>query len=184
MNRSVSHRRMWMGVAAFAVVLAASGCGGKQQAAQLTATTSAPTVTEPPSTTVAPTTTVPTTTVPTTTKPRATTTRRPATTRPAPALTVTITGLPATGQGNAALATVRTLPGARCDIVVEYKSGPSTAHGLYPKTASGFGEVSWSWMVGTRTTPGSWPVTVTCSRSNVTRSATRYLTVLDTGGPG
>ena len=176
-----SHRRTWWtGVAVVAVVLATSGCGGgKQQAAQPTATTSAPTVTEPP-TTVAPTTTA----APTTTRPRATTTRRPATTRPAPALTVTITSLPATGQGNAAHATVRTLPGARCDIVVEYKSGPSTAQGLDPKTASGSGEVSWSWMVGTRTTPGSWPVTVTCSKSNVTRSATRYLTVLDTGGPG
>ena len=176
MNRSVSHRRMWMGVAVFVVVLAASGCGGgRQPAAQpVTTSTSAPTVTEPP----------PTTAAPSTTRPRATTTRRPATTRPAPALTVTITSLPATGQGNAAHATVRTLPGARCDIVVEYKSGPSTAQGLDPKTASGSGEVSWSWMVGTRTTPGSWPVTVTCSKSNVTRSATRYLTVLDTGGPG
>src|SRR6266511_355332 len=71
MNRSVSHRRMWMGVAVLAVVLAASGCGGgKQQVAQPTATTSAPTVTEPP----------PTTAAPTTTQLRATTTRRATTT--------------------------------------------------------------------------------------------------------
>jgi hypothetical protein len=81
MNRSVSHRRMWMGVAAFAVVLAASGCGGgKQQAAQLTATTSAPTVTEPPSTTVATTVAPTTTAAPTTTRPQAMTTRRATTT--------------------------------------------------------------------------------------------------------
>lgn len=24
------------------------------------------------------------------------------------------------------------------------------------------GNISWSWMVGTRTTPGSWPVVITC----------------------
>jgi hypothetical protein len=70
MDRFVSLRRTWMGIAVFAVVLAASGCGGGEQVAQPIANTSAPTVTAPPSTTAAL----------TTTKPRATTTTRRATT--------------------------------------------------------------------------------------------------------
>jgi len=45
---------------------------------------------------------------------------------------------------------------------VRYKSGPSKAQGLGPKTADAGGDVSWSWKVGTNTTPGAWPVTITC----------------------
>jgi hypothetical protein len=109
---------------------------------------------------------------------------RPRTPRPAPPLTVTIVSLPPAGQGNVATATAQTASSANCSIVVEYKSGPSTARGLYPKTASSAGTVAWSWIVGTRTTPGSWPVTVTCSRGGQTDTAQRFLTVLDTGKPG
>src|SRR5439155_25739683 len=69
----------------------------------------------------------------------------------------------------------QTGPSAYCTIVVEYKSGPSTAAGLGPKTASASGAVSWTWKVGTRTTPGSWPVTVTCSRNGQSGSVTVYL---------
>jgi hypothetical protein len=104
--------------------------------------------------------------------------------RPAPALTVTIVSLPPTGQGNVATATAQTMPSANCSIVVEYKSGPSTARGLDPKTAASTGAVAWSWIVGSRTTPGSWPVTVTCSRNGQTDTAQRDLTVFDTGNPG
>jgi hypothetical protein len=69
--------------------------------------------------------------------------------------------------------------------VVEYKSGPSTARGLYPKAASAAGTVVWSWLVGTHPDhPGSWPVTVTCSGGGQTDTAQRFLTVLDTGKPG
>jgi hypothetical protein len=71
MDRFVSPRRTWMGIAVLAVVLAASGCGGGKQVAQPTATTSAPPVTAAPTTTTA---------APTTTKPRPTTTRRATTT--------------------------------------------------------------------------------------------------------
>jgi hypothetical protein len=135
-----------------------------------------------PQTTSAPTTTPTTTTRPRTTRPLAT--RPPATRPPAPALTVVITSLPATGQGNAVSATAQTLPRARCSIDVVYKSGPSTAQGLDPKTASRNGDVAWTWLVGARTTPGNWPVMVTCSKAGATKSATRYLTVIDTGNPG
>lgn len=44
-------------------------------------------------------------------------------------------------------------------------SGKSTAAGLDDKTAAANGVVAWTWKVGTNTTPGSWPVTVTCHNS-------------------
>ncbi len=65
--------------------------------------------------------------------------------------------------GDDATLTVQTAPGAECLITVRYKSGPSKARGLVPKEADGRGLVSWTWRVGTRTTPGRWPIIVTCS---------------------
>jgi hypothetical protein len=52
-------------------------------------------------------------------------------------------------------------PSRTCSITVYYKSGPSHAQGLYPKRPIG-GRVSWTWKVGTRTTPGRWPIVVSC----------------------
>jgi hypothetical protein len=52
-------------------------------------------------------------------------------------------------------------PARSCSITVYYKSGPSHAQGLYPKRPSG-GRVSWRWKVGTNTTAGRWPITVSC----------------------
>ena len=54
---------------------------------------------------------------------------------------------------------------------------PSTASGLRPKTASSAGAASWAWKVGSRTTPGSWPVTVTCVLGPTQASVTAYLVV-------
>ncbi|MFL5937446.1 MAG: hypothetical protein ACJ76U_11455 [Gaiellaceae bacterium] len=51
--------------------------------------------------------------------------------------------------------------GTSCSIVVTYKSGPSAARGLYSQRASG-GRISWTWMVGTRTTSGRWPIEISC----------------------
>ncbi len=65
--------------------------------------------------------------------------------------------------GNAASITVKTAPTVACTITVTYKSGPSRARGLVPKTADEDGIVGWAWIVGTQTTPGEWPITVTCS---------------------
>jgi len=59
---------------------------------------------------------------------------------------------------------VSTTPGANCSIVVHYKSGPSRAKGLVPKVASSSGRVSWTWRVGSNTTPGRWPIVVTCDK--------------------
>jgi hypothetical protein len=66
-------------------------------------------------------------------------------------------------RGHDATITVRTSPGARCLIAVQYKSGASHAKGLGPQNAGRSGQVSWMWRVGTATTPGTWPITVICS---------------------
>lgn len=65
-------------------------------------------------------------------------------------------------QGATASLTAKTSPGASCSITVYYKSGPSSAQGLEPKTAGADGQVSWSWKVGVRTTPGNWRIVVSC----------------------
>jgi micrococcal nuclease len=63
--------------------------------------------------------------------------------------------------GSHATLTVSVSRPASCSITVNYKSGPSHAAGLYPKRTTA-GHVSWSWMVGTRTTPGRWTIDVYC----------------------
>lgn len=65
-------------------------------------------------------------------------------------------------RGSNATLQAKTVPNTSCAINVEYKSGPSTAAGLVTKTSDGAGNVSWTWKVGANTTPGSWPITVTC----------------------
>jgi hypothetical protein len=65
--------------------------------------------------------------------------------------------------GDDASITIQTAPNASCSITVIYKSGPSRARGLFPQSADGRGRVTWTWRVGTRTTPGRWPIIVTCS---------------------
>jgi hypothetical protein len=66
--------------------------------------------------------------------------------------------------GSYATLTARVSPSASCSITVHYMSGPSRAKGLYPKRPSG-GRVSWTWKVGTNTTPGRWGITVACGRA-------------------
>lgn len=66
-------------------------------------------------------------------------------------------------HGNPATIAIKTAPGAACRITVSYKSGPSRAKGLTPKTSNSQGMVTWTWLVGSRTTPGTWPVSVRCS---------------------
>jgi len=65
--------------------------------------------------------------------------------------------------GDDATITVQTAPGATCLITVRYKSGPSKARGLSPKAADSQGRLSWTWRVGSRTSQGTWPITVTCN---------------------
>jgi hypothetical protein len=72
--------------------------------------------------------------------------------------------------GDYATLVARVVPSRRCSIVVHYKSGPSTAQGLYPKRPRN-GRVSWTWKVGTRTTPGRWPIWVSCGGAGAFRTS-------------
>src|SRR5579864_4210399 len=65
--------------------------------------------------------------------------------------------------GTDATIVVATAPKAACTIAVYYKSGASRAQGLVPETANAQGRVVWTWRVGTPTTPGTWPIIVSCS---------------------
>jgi micrococcal nuclease len=58
---------------------------------------------------------------------------------------------------------------ATCSITVLYKSGSSHARGLTSRKPSG-GKVSWTWMVGTNTTPGRWPIYVDCGSAGILRT--------------
>ena len=62
--------------------------------------------------------------------------------------------------GSTATITVSGAPNTSYFITVHYKSGDSTAEGLGEKISDGNGSVSWSWMVGSRTTPGTWSATI------------------------
>ena len=65
-------------------------------------------------------------------------------------------------RGSNATLQAKTSANTSCSIEVDYKSGPSTAAGLVTKNSDGAGNVSWTWKVGANTTPGAWPITVTC----------------------
>ena len=73
-------------------------------------------------------------------------------------------------RGSYATLVARVAPSRLCSITVSYKSGPSTARGLYAKRPSG-GRVSWTWKVGTRTTPGRWPIRVACGSAGSFRTS-------------
>jgi len=87
---------------------------------------------------------------------------------PPPVLDVGLVSLTSpVASGDDASLTVRAAPTARCHITVHYKSGPSKAKGLVSKLADMQGQVSWTWRVGSRTTPGAWPIVVTCSHAGL-----------------
>ena len=65
------------------------------------------------------------------------------------------------GQTATLLATATA--GSSCSITVTYKSGPSKAKTLQPKTADSSGHVEWSWKIGSRTIAGTWPIVVKCA---------------------
>jgi hypothetical protein len=81
------------------------------------------------------------------------------------------------GPGNNANLIAKTAPGAYCGITVYYEIGPSTALGLYSKTADSWGSVSWTWKVGAETPRGSWRIVVTSTLDQNTVSRTTYFIV-------
>jgi hypothetical protein len=74
------------------------------------------------------------------------------------------------GAGSYEHLTASVLPSRTCSITVYYKSGASHASGLYSKRSAG-GRVSWTWKVGTRTTPGRWPIVVSCGSAGTLRTS-------------
>jgi hypothetical protein len=70
--------------------------------------------------------------------------------------------------GSYATLTVAVSPARTCSITVYYKSGPSEAAGLYPKRGT---RIAWTWKVGTRTTPGRWPIVISCGRAGTLRTS-------------
>lgn len=70
--------------------------------------------------------------------------------------------------GDTASLVVRAPPGATCSISYTTPAGTrSTARGLIPKTASANGQVSWNWVIGSSTRPGTGRVEVSCSPGGV-----------------
>lgn len=99
---------------------------------------------------------------------------------PTQALSINITQSAGTvGRGYSATESITTEAGAYCTIEVDYESGPSKAQGLTPQTADGSGNVVWSWMVGTRTTLGSWPIYINCSLNGVSTQVTDQVNVTE-----
>ncbi len=99
---------------------------------------------------------------------------------PVASLSVSITSLPASVShgANATLAAI-TSAGATCSASVRYFSGTvSTAVGLKPQPVAGTnGDVSWTWKVGTSTTPGTSSATVSCWLGTDTATATQSFEV-------
>ena len=86
---------------------------------------------------------------------------------PVQAPTVNFINAPLSARpGQATSLIVKTSPNTGCSIQVVYKSGPSKAQGLVPKTSDSAGNVSWTWIVGSRTTPGQWPIYVSCASAS------------------
>jgi hypothetical protein len=75
-------------------------------------------------------------------------------------------------DGQYASVTVKTKPYATGTIEVIYKSGPSKAKGLVPEKANASGYITWTWKVGTNTTPGTYPVIIHVNGSTITKYVT------------
>jgi hypothetical protein len=95
-------------------------------------------------------------------------------------LAVQITSLPASiGHGTYATLEATTSPGATCSVKVKYHSGTiSTAAGLKLKpVADSSGDVSWTWLVGSSTKPGTSTATVTCTLGGRSASKSKTFSV-------
>ncbi|HSU80578.1 MAG TPA: thermonuclease family protein [Candidatus Angelobacter sp.] len=72
-------------------------------------------------------------------------------------------------DGGEASVTVKTKPNASGSIEVDYKSGPSKAKGLGIKKANSQGVITWSWKVGSSTTPGTYNVIIRLGGQTITK---------------
>jgi hypothetical protein len=95
-----------------------------------------------------------------------------------PSLPVTITSLTSPiDAGKMARVAVKTSPGASCDIDVTYESRVSEAAGLEDKKAPADGTITWTWLVGANTNPGTRSVDIYCELGDAAGSASRDLVV-------
>jgi hypothetical protein len=65
--------------------------------------------------------------------------------------------------------------GVTCSIRVRYRTVWSRAKGLKPTRRPVSGRVSWTWRVGTNTTPGRWPIVVSCGSAGTLRTSFRVV---------
>lgn len=97
-----------------------------------------------------------------------------------PSLNITKLTSPVRPGRNATLI-AETMPGAKCSIAVHYLSGLGQAAGLQSTPiADENGKVSWTWLVGTRTTPGTYNVDVTANYKGDTITKRTELTIVTT----
>lgn len=95
-----------------------------------------------------------------------------------PALPVTITSITSPiDAGKMARVSAKTTIGATCSITVTYESQESTAKGLEPKKAPANGTITWTWLVGANTNPGTRAVDVECELGDAIGDANRDLVV-------
>lgn len=71
-----------------------------------------------------------------------------------------VQGAGTVGRGYTASLSIKGKPNTDYTLTVYYPSGPSKAAGVGTTTSDSSGNASWSWKVGTRTTPGSHSITI------------------------
>jgi hypothetical protein len=75
-------------------------------------------------------------------------------------------------RGSNATLTVSVSPPNKCSIEIAYKTKVSEAKGLHAKRPVG-GRVTWTWKVGTNTTPGRWTIAVSCGSAGTLKTSFR-----------
>src|SRR5262249_16272545 len=93
-------------------------------------------------------------------------------------ITVAITPNPVPRSVGHATATVQTLPYISCTASLAYDNVRSPFAALFggsPQNTDGYGRTSWGWSIDFMVSGGT--VTVTCSHSGVTESASAHFTV-------
>lgn len=88
-------------------------------------------------------------------------TYKPADDAPVGIVQESFTGSAAPGAN--ATISIKTNPGAACQIAVKVNNTPLPDTGLIPKIADEFGIVNWSWSIPANVVPGKWPVEITCA---------------------
>ena len=65
-------------------------------------------------------------------------------------------------RGESASVSIKTYPGASCDIKILYNNIPTTETGLKDKIADIYGVINWDWTISSNAPEGTSPIHVTC----------------------